>query len=86
MQKKLKPLIKQISLKYNIPVDVVLAAVNSQFECAREMAKQGEQGKPDTFLNVRFKHLGLLVAKPKKIMAIHNAKRTRENKSRDSST
>lgn len=80
MQKKLAPLIKRISLKYNIPEDVVIAVVKSQFECARDKAKEGTQGEPETFLNVRFKHLGLLVAKPRKIMAIHNAKLTRENR------
>ena len=80
MQKKLAPLIKKISLRHNIPEDVVIAVIRSQFECARQEAKEGEQGKPDTFRNIRFKHLGLLVAKPSKIMAIHNAKRTRENR------
>lgn len=80
MQKKLIPLIKKISLKHNIPQEVIIAVINSQFECARQKAKEGTQGEPDTFLNVRFKHLGLLVAKPSKIMAIHNAKRTRENR------
>jgi hypothetical protein len=85
MQKKVTPLIKSISLKYNVPLDVVKAIINSQFECAREEAKKGEKGKPETFRNVRFKHLGLLVAKPSKIMAIHNAKRTRD-RIRDSNT
>lgn len=84
MQKKVTPLIKKISLKYNIPVKVVLAAVNSQFECARAEAKKGTQGEPSTFKNIRFKHLGLVFAKPSKIMAIHNARRTRD-KARTSS-
>ncbi len=80
MQKKLVPLIKKISLKHNIPEEVILSVVRSQFECARDKAKKGTQGEPDTFLNIRFKHLGLLVAKPRKIMAIHNAKLTRQNR------
>lgn len=85
MQKKITPLIKRISLKHNIPQEIILAVVNSQFECARQEAKKGIQGEPETFLNIRFKHLGLLVAKSSKIMAIHNAKRTRENKTRTGS-
>ena len=82
MQKKLLPLIKRISLKHNLPQDIIKAVITSQFECARHEAKKGEQGEPYTFLNIRFKHLGLLVAKPTKIMAIHNAKRTRQNRAR----
>lgn len=85
MQKKITPLIKRLSLKYNIPQEVIIAVVTSQFECARQEAKKGVQGEPDTFKNIRFKHLGLLVAKPTKIMAIHNAKRTRENRTRTGS-
>ena len=85
MQKKLAPLIKKISLKYNIPQEIIIAVVTSQFECARQEAKEGEQGEPETFRNIRFKHLGLLVAKPSKIMAIHNGKLTRENRTRNSS-
>lgn len=84
MQKKLTPLIKSLSLKYNVPEDVVRAVIKSQFECAREETKHGESGKPETFPNVRFKHLGLLVARPRKVKAIHNAKQTRD-RTRDSS-
>ncbi len=85
MQKKIAPLIKRISLRHNIPQEVIIAVITSQFECARHEAKKGIQGEPDTFKNIRFKHLGLLVAKPNKIMAIHNAKRTRKNRARDNS-
>ena len=81
MQKKLNPLIKQISLKYNIPMDIVRAIVRSQFECAKENTKKGESGEPDTFLNVRWKHLGLLVARPMQIKRIHHAKQSRSRNS-----
>ena len=81
MQKKIKPLIKYLSVKYKLPANVIEAIVKSQFECAREKTKEGESGKPDTFLNIRFKHLGLLVARPSRIMKIHNAKNRTRNSS-----
>ena len=76
----LEHIIKEIAGDLRLPVEVVKAIVESQFQCAREATKVGEAGKPSTFLNVRFKHLGLLVARPHKIQKIDNVARTSTDK------
>lgn len=78
MQKRAVKLIKQVSEEFNIPVAVVQAAVESQFQCAREATKSGTSGISSTFKNIRFPHLGLLVAKDWKIKMLHERKRKKE--------
>lgn len=70
MQKKIEALIKEVSEELGLPVEVVKAVVESQFQCAREVTKEGVAGKPETFKNIRFRHLGLLVSRPRKILKI----------------
>jgi len=77
MQKRVNNIIKEIAAEYNLSVEVVKAITDSQFECARENTKKGEADLPATFLNVRFKHLGLLVAKPSKIKKITDGRNSR---------
>lgn len=74
MQKKVERIVKEIAKEYHLPEYVVKAIVESQFQCAREATKQGKTGDPDSFLNVRLRHLGLLVAKPGKVRKLHNLK------------
>ena len=73
MQERVENIIKRVAQESKLPEFVVKAIVESQFQCAREAIKVGEPGKPETFLNVRFRHLGLVVAKPGKINKIHAA-------------
>lgn len=71
MQKRVENIIKDVARIYNLPEYVVKAIVESQFQCAREAMQIGTSGDPATFLNVRFRHLGLLVAKPGKVRKLH---------------
>ena len=74
MQERVENIIRRVAQEFNVPEYVAKAMVESQFQCAREELKKGESGKPDTFRNVRFRHLGLVVAKSGKINKIHAAK------------
>jgi len=87
MQKKVERIVKEIAQEYHLPEFVVKAIVESQFQCAREATKQGKTGDPETFLNVRLRHLGLLVAKPGKVKKLHNLKLNKlETNEEDSDT
>jgi hypothetical protein len=83
MQKRVLSIVNDISLEVGLPVDVVKAIVESQFQCAREATKKGEAGTPSTFLNIRFKHLGLLVARPHKIIKMNAYARNDSDKDMD---
>jgi predicted ATP-dependent protease len=79
MQKKVENIIKEVAADSSLPEYVVKAIVECQFQCAREAMKKGESGDPSTFLNVRLRHLGLLVAKPGKIKKLHAVKEAKNN-------
>lgn len=70
MQKRVLKIVKKVAEETKLPEKVVKAIVESQFQCAREATKKGEAGIPATFLNIRFRHLGLLVARPGRILKI----------------
>ena len=80
MQKRVENIIKDVAKEHSVPEYVAKAIVESQFQCAREAIKKGESGKPDTFFNVRFRHLGLIVAKKGKINKLHAAKLAKQKK------
>ena len=80
MQKRSLRIIKIISKELNIDEDVVKAVVESQFQCAREHARLGENGDHESFYNIRFVNLGLLVASKGKINAIEKNKNKQINK------
>lgn len=80
MQKRVEDIIKKVAQDNSIPEFIAKAIVESQFQCAREAVKKGESGNPATFFNVRFRHLGLLVAKPGKINKLHILKQLKESK------
>jgi len=71
MQKRVENLYQGLSKKHKLPLGVIKAICESQFQCAREEIKKGISGEPETFKNVRFRNLGLLVSRPKKIVKIH---------------
>ena len=77
MQRKVKRTISKVAEELNLPEAVVQAAVEAQFQCAREATKSGISGIPATFKNIRFPHLGLLVAKDWKIKMLHDRKRNK---------
>jgi len=82
MTKIVESIVKKVALESNLPEYVVKAIMDSQFQLAREEMQKGESGEPDTFRNVRLRHLGLLVAKPGKIKRMRTArieKEAREN-------
>ena len=74
MQNRVENIIKEVAKDQSTPEYVVKAIMESQFQCAREATKKGKSGDPSTFLNIRLRHLGLLVAKPKKIKRLHQIK------------
>ena len=80
MQKTVSNIIKNIAKKKGLPEEVVRAIIESQFQCAREAAKKGEPGNPSSFKNVRFKHLGILVAKPSRVLKVYqNGSNSKKN-------
>ncbi len=80
MTKIVESIIKKVALESNLPEYVVKAIMDSQFQLAREEMQKGESGKPETFKNVRLRHLGLLVAKPGKIKRMNQLRIDREEK------
>lgn len=70
MQKKVEKKIKDISLRMNIPFEVVKSIFESQFSLARKVTKAADTDNLDTFKNIRFKYLGLLVARKPQIIKI----------------
>jgi hypothetical protein len=80
MQRRTEKIIKEIALKYNLSEEVVKAVVEAQFKCARDVIGSAEAGNPDTFTNVRFKHIGTLLTSAAKIKYIEDARRNRDNK------
>lgn len=81
MQETVRKLIVAIAIKYKLEEDVVQSIVESQFSCARQVLMVGDYNDVDTFLNVRFKNLGLLCAHKSKIKAIGYARDLRSKKS-----
>jgi nucleoid DNA-binding protein len=72
MQKRTLKLVKDIAREMNIHEDVIKAVVESQFQCARDAIKEGDPENIDSFVNVRFRNLGLLVASKYKIIAVRD--------------
>lgn len=83
MQKTVEKIIQELADKYNLPEQVIVAVIESQFKCAKEEIAKAVPGKPDTFKNVRFKKLGLIYADHSRIKAIEYA-RTNRGKETDS--
>lgn len=81
MQKRVEAIVQELAQKYGLSETVVKAIVESQFQCAREVTKEGVSGNPASFKNIRFKHLGLLVSRPFKILKLDTINGSNLNKS-----
>tara|TARA_R100000900_G_scaffold121486_1_gene96040 strand:+ start:2403 stop:2687 length:285 start_codon:yes stop_codon:yes gene_type:complete len=81
MQKSVDRIIKEAAEKYNLPEEVIIAIFESPYKCARTKISKVEKEKLDSFVNIRFKKLGLLYADHAKIKAIENARTNRSSKS-----
>ena len=57
-------LLKEISLVCYIPLEVVKAAIDSQFGFIQEIIKGGDRTEPDTLKNINVTHLGKFAVKP----------------------
>lgn len=79
MQKKVEKIIREVAERWGKPYEVVAAMWESQFHCARQEAKSGEKGKPETFKNVRFRYLGLLAAKKGRINILQSYDKSTKN-------
>ena len=80
MQKTIKNIIAEAMKEFDITEDVAIAIFESPYKCARTRIAEATEGELDTFVNVRFKKLGILAADHRKIKAIENARNGRGNK------
>lgn len=60
-------ILKDISLSFYIPLEVVKEIVGSQFDFIHEVIKGGDRTEPDTLKNINVTHLGKFAVKPSKI-------------------
>lgn len=67
MEKQVLQIYKKLSTELNIPLNVVIDIVDSEFRMIQVAMKEGTKGEPETFKNVILLHLGKFVAKPKRI-------------------
>lgn len=67
VDKQVLKVYKDLSVEFNLPIEVIQTIVESQFDTATQAIKEGIKGQPDTFKNVMFLHLGKLVAKPGRV-------------------
>jgi len=70
MQKRVDRIVKDLSLKHGLPTRVIKNIVESQFQCARANAISAKRGEPDTFKNIKFKHLGRLIVRPATVLKL----------------
>ena len=77
MQKVIEKIIDDAEKHFNLPREVLVAVFESPYKCARQKIAEASEGDTNTFLNVRFKKLGLLYADHAKIKAKENARHGR---------
>lgn len=65
MTKKEK-ILKDISLVYYIPLEVVEEVVDSQFKFIKDTISGVDREDPDSFVNIQVTHFGKFAYKPKK--------------------
>ena len=78
MQKSVQKIVNELVAKYKLPEQVIIAVIESQFKCAKEEIGKAISGEPDTFVNVRFKNLGLFYADHNRIKAIEYTKKKKD--------
>lgn len=67
IQKKIDRIIKEISLRNNIPVVEVEEIIKSQFAFVKQIIEEGERDKEETFKTVLLPHFGKFLVKRDKI-------------------
>lgn len=72
MQKRVEEKFEELAKRFKVPVEIIKAIYDSQCMCTRENMKVGEKGKPETYLNIRWLNWGTYIAKPNRILIIHN--------------
>lgn len=85
MQKVIENIVDEAVEKFNLPREVIIAVFESPYKCARQKISEALEDEPDTFVNVRFKKLGLLYADHAKIKAINYARHNGTNKNNQES-
>lgn len=60
-------ILKDISLRLYIPLEVVKECVSAQFDFIHKIIKEGDRTDPDTLKNINVTHLGKWAVKPSKI-------------------
>jgi hypothetical protein len=80
MQKELKGMIKEISQEEGVPEEIVKAVIDAQFHLTRKLLSEGDYNDESSFLNVRYMHLGIFVAKPIRIRRINKRRLENERK------
>ena len=58
MNPRLKKIYKDISARYDIPVDKVEEVVKHQFKFVSDVMAEGDKNKPETFKTVQLTHIG----------------------------
>lgn len=77
--RKVEDILIRKSKEIDIPLKVIKAIFESQFHCAKENIKKANPEDLDSFVNIRFRHLGLLIANPLKIKKIQEANDSKKN-------
>jgi len=75
MQKQIDKIIKEISLKYRIPVKDVEDVVKSQFALVREVIESATKDQEDTFKTIQLPLFGKFLVKKNRIKYIIKSKR-----------
>lgn len=58
MNPRLKKIYKDISARYDIPVDKVEEVVRHQFKFVSDVMAKGNKNKPETFKTIQLTHIG----------------------------
>lgn len=79
MNKTVKAILKDISLRLCIPLEVVELVVKNQFETAKEVMENASNDDPESFKNINLKLLGKFIVKPSKKNRLLNGSRTEDS-------
>jgi hypothetical protein len=70
MDKQLQRLIKDLSLRYNLPEEEIIRINESQYELIVEVIRNSKRDDPNGFTNCKLIHIGKLVVNPERIKHI----------------
>ena len=77
MKKKSDKIIKEMSLKYHLPVKDIEDIIKSQFKFVRETIEEAEKDNEDSFKTVKLLSFGKFLVKDK---VIYHIKKQKEKK------